>query len=645
MPLALELAAPWIRTLSCGEIAAELECSLDFLATSLRNIPERHRSLRVVFEQTWVRLSPAEQGVLMHLSVFRGGCTRDAAVAVANATLPVLASLVDRALLRRTNVGRYELHELIRQFAESRIVRDSDAVEQCRQKHQSYFIAFLEACIAGVKGPQQAETLGEIEADIDNVRLAWRGAIRMRDADAIARAADTLFIYYLYRNGYDEGQSAFRRAVAAIAGLPDTQSDDRHLLALAVPRQEQALVGYLLASLGYFVAHRRNLPQGQKLLELALSLVQQEVSMGRQKEAFARLWLGWAHYFQGQLTEAKRYAKASLTVFDVDGDSWAGAWALLLLGNSLRDGRPSEAVAAFQSGLDLWQESGYPIALSYLCINSGAAATMLGDYRKAQQHIALGVTISQQLNNVLGLGYSLLRRGQLEIVQGQYRPAIQTLRQSWMHFNRVGTVHASRAQFNLALAYHRIGDLTVAGQLYSQAFDGFLAANNKLERAHCLNGFGCLAYDQSDVRRAEKYHRESLTLLHETEPEPALLAVTLHYLGRVLISCGNERLTEANDLFRQALKLAQVHQLAPLALEICLAVPPLLVQTGDNEFALNLLLLAEQHSAATFATKRRAQQLLREMAMQSPQKTIAHRGQMLDLWAAVQALRATLQNK
>jgi predicted ATPase len=124
MPLALELAAPWTRTLSCHEIADEIQYSLDFLSTPLRNVPERHRSIGVVFEQTWQRLPAEERSVLQRLSVFRGGCTRTAAEAVAGATLPVLSSLQDKALVRRTPLGRYELHELIRQFAGAQLQAD-----------------------------------------------------------------------------------------------------------------------------------------------------------------------------------------------------------------------------------------------------------------------------------------------------------------------------------------------------------------------------------------------------------------------------------------------------------------------------------------------------------------------------------------
>src|SRR5207247_2625355 len=115
MPLGLELAATWLRVMTCEQIAAQMESGLDFLTTPLRNIPERHRSLRVVFEQSWALLSGDEQAVLMKLSIFRGGFDREAAEQVAGASLSLLASLVDKSLLRLNSSGRYDLHELVRQ--------------------------------------------------------------------------------------------------------------------------------------------------------------------------------------------------------------------------------------------------------------------------------------------------------------------------------------------------------------------------------------------------------------------------------------------------------------------------------------------------------------------------------------------------
>ncbi len=94
MPLAVELAAAWVDSLTLTGIAAELRNSLDILDSDLADLPERHRSIRTIFDATWRRLEPNEQEVFMRLSVFRGGLTREAALQVAGATLPMLARLI-----------------------------------------------------------------------------------------------------------------------------------------------------------------------------------------------------------------------------------------------------------------------------------------------------------------------------------------------------------------------------------------------------------------------------------------------------------------------------------------------------------------------------------------------------------------------
>src|SRR5262245_167678 len=116
-PLGIELAAAWMRTLSCQEIADEIQRNLDFLATRARDVPERHRSIRAVFEQSWSLLSAEEQRVLRRVAVFRGGFTRAAAEEVGSASLALLSALVAKSLLRRTAQGRYDLHEVLHQYA------------------------------------------------------------------------------------------------------------------------------------------------------------------------------------------------------------------------------------------------------------------------------------------------------------------------------------------------------------------------------------------------------------------------------------------------------------------------------------------------------------------------------------------------
>ena len=121
MPLALELAASWVRVMSCAEIARQVQTDLDFLSTPLRNLPERHRNMRARLEQSWRLLSPAEQRVFMRLSVFQGGWQLAEATAMTGATLTILLNLVDQSLVRvdesdrfailaRTHLGQFYFH-------------------------------------------------------------------------------------------------------------------------------------------------------------------------------------------------------------------------------------------------------------------------------------------------------------------------------------------------------------------------------------------------------------------------------------------------------------------------------------------------------------------------------------------------------
>ncbi len=121
MPLGVTLAAAWVRHLACTDIVREIEQTVDFLATSLRNTPARHRSMRAVFDYSWHLLPATEQETLAQLAIFPQHFSREAAQGIAHCTLLTLSELTDKSLLRRTTEGRYELHPLLRQFAAERL--------------------------------------------------------------------------------------------------------------------------------------------------------------------------------------------------------------------------------------------------------------------------------------------------------------------------------------------------------------------------------------------------------------------------------------------------------------------------------------------------------------------------------------------
>jgi predicted ATPase len=121
LPLALELAATWTKTLRCEDIAAEIEQNLDFLSMRLRDLPQRHHSMKAVFEHFWALLTDEEQTVFKRLCIFRGGFAHQAAAHIAGASRALLSSLVDKSLVRWDAHERYQIHELLRQYAQERL--------------------------------------------------------------------------------------------------------------------------------------------------------------------------------------------------------------------------------------------------------------------------------------------------------------------------------------------------------------------------------------------------------------------------------------------------------------------------------------------------------------------------------------------
>jgi predicted ATPase/DNA-binding CsgD family transcriptional regulator len=135
MPLALILASAWLELLTPSEIASEIARNLDFLAADYRDLPARQRSVRAVFETTWARLEKREQELFAAFSVFRGGFTLEAAREVAGSSLRDLLGLANRSLLARGEEGRFEVHELLRQFSAEELARSPVAVEAIRDRH------------------------------------------------------------------------------------------------------------------------------------------------------------------------------------------------------------------------------------------------------------------------------------------------------------------------------------------------------------------------------------------------------------------------------------------------------------------------------------------------------------------------------
>lgn len=230
MPLALELAAAWVRMLSCGEIADEIQRSLDFLVLADRDMTPRHRSMRAVFDHSWSLLTVEEQRVLAALAVFRGGCQREAAQAVAGATLPVLAALIDKSLVRRVGetpgLARYELHELTRQYAAQRLAADPVAEESVLARHCEFYARFVKTQELALGGAQQMAAMAQIDQEIDNIRSAWRLAVEQDWLAPLQQMVNGLGEAFYWRSRYHEGVLLWRALVEQLQrqALPSAEA-------------------------------------------------------------------------------------------------------------------------------------------------------------------------------------------------------------------------------------------------------------------------------------------------------------------------------------------------------------------------------------------------------------------------------------
>ncbi|MEW5826446.1 MAG: BTAD domain-containing putative transcriptional regulator, partial [Candidatus Bipolaricaulota bacterium] len=220
-PLALELAGAWVRSSTCGDIAEQISRSLDFLRSEQAWLPRRHRSLRAAFEGSWSLLDRDGRRTFRALSVFRGGFTPEAAALVANAPRASLASLVARSLLQREADGRYQMLEVVRQYAAERLHAMPDDETKVLDAHADYFLALLAGQEPRLKCAEQRDAVLILSAEIPNLTAAWLRACASRPCSELSSAAMGLFLFFDMTSRMTEGAELFSRAVDAAAVEPD----------------------------------------------------------------------------------------------------------------------------------------------------------------------------------------------------------------------------------------------------------------------------------------------------------------------------------------------------------------------------------------------------------------------------------------
>lgn len=443
LPLALEMAAAWVRVLSLEQIAHEIATHLDFLNASLFDRPRRHRSIRAVLDRAWQRLSLAEQAVLARLAVFRGGFRRQEAEQVANASPTILAALVDGALLQRLPSGRYRLHELVGQYALERLEEMPGEAERTRQRHcRAYALP-----LAGYEKARQDGTQAVIPewlgSERENIRAAWHWAVARQDIEALeAMQAAIADAHHLTAN-FREGEALFREALEGMGGpegeaalglLPWKLRSNRAAFAVYLGRFEEARAD-LERCLGVFAA------QG----------VTREM-------AHCRFFLGEIARFQGEHDQGRRLYEQSLAGYRQGGDLAAVGFCLNGLGLTFAAlGDLVQARAHLQQSLDTFRAIGHELGQAIAGANLADLLIRLGDWTAAHEAVVQSAALFQKLGHRWGQATCLRHLGDLARQAGHHDEAKAYFRQSLHLLQETGQRQAE------VIGLLRLGQLCAEG--------------------------------------------------------------------------------------------------------------------------------------------------------------------------------------
>lgn len=591
IPLGIELAASWVKLMSCREIADEIATNLDFLTTRWRDLPARHRSLRAVFEHSWRLLTAEEQQLFAKLALFRGGFTREAAQQVAAASLSTLAALVDKSLVRRTWTGRYELHEVLRQYAAEQLSTQPDLHRSPQERHARYYLHLVQALADSLRGRDQRVALDNLSCELDNIRQAWEWATQERACQLLDQAALGLYLFYTIRSRFGEGQALF---MSAIDRLDETVDEQRQSLGRLLPLQS-SLLQRLYCREAAQAAARRSLrllePDGPPLVLATANLMVLQANLSPEEtiarlhqslELYTAAGADWerakvletlgelAYYQQRDYATAHRYLQESLELHRALGDQWGLSLTLFSLGDLAQgEGQIEVAWRYYAESLVLHRELADPWGVAICLDFMGYLSRQLERYDEARQLHQESLTISREIGDRLGIAGSLDNLGLLALDQG---------------------------------------DAAIAHQLFTEGLALRQAVGEPGNIAISLEHLGDLARSQGDLPTARRYYQESLQLCQTTATWNWIVVRLHHGLGRVALAEGNFAL--AWQHLTTALRLGLRYQAIPLILELLISLADWQLQQGHLVAAAPLLIALVEYPALRPALRRQAQQLL-----------------------------------
>ena len=356
MPLALEMAAGWVRLMDCATIARQIQASLDLLHTPLQDVPERQQSVRAVFAYTWQTLPTPMQQALMGLALLRGGFQLEAALLVVQTSLPVLAMLVDKALLRYDEASqRYEMHELLRQFVAEKVAEQPVLAERVLAAHGRYYLAYL----------RHPTPLARQE--LDNIRQAWQWAVAQQEQALLAAHLSQLATLYTHLGLWQELYTVFVAAVAQLQG--------------AGSHNPAPLIAHLLIHIARSLSNQGAYSRALHAIQAAQRLIPPGQPIRRADSLLAQAQILWQ---QGDYGGIAAVLEECLTLAHTHQQPDLEAHAWHLKGNMHWScSQYAQALACYQQAQKVYEARGDEFHATRQLGNAGVVLWRLGHYERA----------------------------------------------------------------------------------------------------------------------------------------------------------------------------------------------------------------------------------------------------------------------
>ncbi|MCP4423303.1 MAG: tetratricopeptide repeat protein, partial [Chloroflexi bacterium] len=497
MPLAIELAASWIRVMSCREIASEIERGIDFLATAVGDRSPRHRSIRAVFDHSWQLLSSSERKLFRSLSVFRGGFIREAAAQITGAAPRDLAALVDKSLLRRDTDGRFSSHGLLQQYGAEKLAQRPAEARRAYIEHSRYFALFLNRQTERLQDANQKQALAVVNREIDNVQAAWDWLAQQQDGHYLNLCLEALGLFYDRQGWLAAGRRAFETAVARMTAAAQTEDTTLLLARLSI-------------RLARFESEQADFESARERLIETIPILRNRAESN--DLALTLRYLGNVEGSLGAYETAVNAFQESLNIYKSSTNKIGEAAALKRLTTMYGNlGRLETARKNYQEGLTISREiqdlSGEGASRHGL----GHIAYDLGDYVEAATCFQRSLEIAQDSGTPWEIARTVNLLGNVHYAQGDYPAAEHCYRQSMQIRRELGARSGiASAANNLGIVAFARGELAATGKHYRHSLSIAREIGNKRAVAITLNNLGELASATADYQQSLTYHLESL---------------------------------------------------------------------------------------------------------------------------------------